>query len=308
MLTLHSAVQIGQQADEETQNWLDNMMSNTVNVKASSGSGTDLVSSSKTPKPKPGDRAMRKTLIMRTGTSEVCNLPGTLFGKSFHFACYAAACSAPHNTLQLQWNPDIKDCAYRSSFLPLSCLPTSGELRRWKKGWLRSWFTTGSRGEALRLVISQLIYNSLDSWDFNVFSMPEMLIIINDCSRNHLLAVQVGPDFVGELVPQRQEPEVKLRLSIAQLDYDILDSWDFDVFYYMPEQLIAYVALMFMSLGLTSQDVSNLASPAQNITPFACNTASSLLLLAVHEFEKWSKQLYKYLYSACQTGKLVQDK
>lgn len=48
---------------------------------------------------------------------------------------------------------------------------------------------------------------------------------------------------------------MKLRLSIAQLDYDILDSWDFDVFYYMPEQLIAYVALMFISLGLTTQDV-----------------------------------------------------
>lgn len=48
---------------------------------------------------------------------------------------------------------------------------------------------------------------------------------------------------------------MKLRLSIAQLDYDILDSWDFDVFYYMPEQLVAYVALMFMSLGLTTQEV-----------------------------------------------------
>ncbi len=68
----------------------------------------------------------------------------------------------------------------------------------------------------------------------------------------------MGPDWVGEQVPQSQEPEVKLRLSIAQLDYDILDSWDFDVFCYMPEQLIAYVALMFMSLGLTSQDVSDL--------------------------------------------------
>ena len=50
---------------------------------------------------------------------------------------------------------------------------------------------------------------------------------------------------------------MKLRRSIAQLDYEILDSWDFDVFYYMPEQLVAYVALMFMSLGLTSQDVGS---------------------------------------------------
>ena len=146
----------------------------------------------------------------------------------------------------------------------------------------------------LRLFILQLVYNSLDSWDFDVFSMPEMLIIINYCSRNHLLTVQVGPDLVGELVPQRQEPEVKLRLSIAQLDYDILDSWDFDVFYYMPEQLIAYVALMFMSLGLTSQDVSNLASPPKP-SPHLQATASSLLLLAVQELGRRSKQLYKYL-------------
>ena len=79
--------------------------------------------------------------------------------------------------------------------------------------------------------------------------------------------MQVGPDLVGQLVPQSQEPEVKLRLSIAQLDYDILDSWDFDVFYYMPEQLIAYVALMFMSLGLTSQDVSNLAPHPPFLAP-----------------------------------------
>ena len=67
----------------------------------------------------------------------------------------------------------------------------------------------------------------------------------------------------GAEVPQSQEPEVKLRLSIAQLDYDILDSWDFDVFYYMPEQLVAYVALMFMSLGLTTQEVRIGASQSQ---------------------------------------------
>ncbi len=67
-------MQVGQEADEETQNWLDNMMSNTVVAKTPSGAGGDLVSSLgalRAPKPKPGDRAMRKTLIMRTGTSEV---------------------------------------------------------------------------------------------------------------------------------------------------------------------------------------------------------------------------------------------
>ena len=66
--------QAGQEADEETQNWLDSMMSNKVAAKASSGAGGDLVSSLgalRAPKPRPEDRAMRKTLIMRTGTSEV---------------------------------------------------------------------------------------------------------------------------------------------------------------------------------------------------------------------------------------------
>lgn len=71
-------VQAGQEADEETQNWLDNMMSNTVATKASSGTGGDLVPNLgilRAPKPKPEDRAMRKTLIMRTGTSEVWQQP-----------------------------------------------------------------------------------------------------------------------------------------------------------------------------------------------------------------------------------------
>ena len=80
-------MQVGQEADEETQNWLDNMMSNTVVAKASSGTGGDLVSSLsavRSPKPKPGDRAMRKTLIMRTGTSEVCQ---QLLGPSLCWSC-----------------------------------------------------------------------------------------------------------------------------------------------------------------------------------------------------------------------------
>ncbi len=74
MLKTAILMQVGQEADEETQNWLDNMMSNTVAAKTPSGTGGDLVSSPgavRAPKPKPGDRAMRKTLIMRTGTSEV---------------------------------------------------------------------------------------------------------------------------------------------------------------------------------------------------------------------------------------------
>ena len=67
----------------------------------------------------------------------------------------------------------------------------------------------------------------------------------------------MGDDLPGgDLLPD-QEPEVKLRRSIAQVDYEIRDSRDFDAFDYMREQLVAYVALMFMSLGLTSQDVSS---------------------------------------------------
>ena len=126
-----AAVQIGQQADEETQNWLDNMMSNTVNAKANSGSGTDLVSSSKTPKPKPGDRAMRKTLIMRTGTSEVCSRPGTLFGRISHFASLLHL-PALRRTVIFSYSGILTAKAVHSAVLPLllSCLTTSGELRR----------------------------------------------------------------------------------------------------------------------------------------------------------------------------------
>jgi hypothetical protein len=66
-------------------------------------------------------------------------------------------------------------------------------------------------------------------------------------------------------LPLNAEPEVKLRRSMTLLDADVLDTWDFDVFFYTPEQLRTYVALMFMHLGLTSQDVS--PTPA---LPFSC--------------------------------------
>lgn len=61
-------------------------------------------------------------------------------------------------------------------------------------------------------------------------------------------------------LPANAEPEVKLRHSITQLDSDVLDSWDFDVFFFTPDQLVAYVALMFMHLGLTTQDVRYLCT------------------------------------------------
>ena len=46
-----------------------------------------------------------------------------------------------------------------------------------------------------------------------------------------------------------------MRRSITACDPDVLDTWDFDVFFYTQEQLVAYVALMFVHLGLTTQDV-----------------------------------------------------
>jgi hypothetical protein len=64
-----------------------------------------------------------------------------------------------------------------------------------------------------------------------------------------------GSEEGEDSLPANAEPEVKLRHSITQLDSDLLDSWDFDVFFFTPDQLIAYVALMFMHLGLTTQDV-----------------------------------------------------
>ena len=54
-------------------------------------------------------------------------------------------------------------------------------------------------------------------------------------------------------------PEVAQALQMRQLlmgvEVEKMDSWDFDVFFFTPDQLIAYVALMFMHLGLTTQDV-----------------------------------------------------
>ena len=65
-----------------------------------------------------------------------------------------------------------------------------------------------------------------------------------------------------DALPPGAPPEARLRRSITLCDPDILDTWDFDVFFYTHEQLVAYVALMFMHLGLTTQDVRAL-SPRQ---------------------------------------------
>ena len=43
---------------------------------------------------------------------------------------------------------------------------------------------------------------------------------------------------------------LQIRTTIAALDASKLDSWEFDVFNYTEEQLIAYVCRMFMNHGL----------------------------------------------------------
>ncbi|KAK9915025.1 hypothetical protein WJX75_003738 [Coccomyxa subellipsoidea] len=139
-------LQMDQEADDETKDWLDNMMSNSVSVKKGSG----LVAASKLSgahkslqrREHADNRAMRKTLILRTGTTDM---------------------------------------------------------------------------------------------------------------------TEEGSEEGEDSLPANAEPEMKLRHSITQLDSDLLDSWDFDVFFFTPDQLIAYVALMFMHLGLTTQDKATVA-------------------------------------------------
>ena len=55
---------------------------------------------------------------------------------------------------------------------------------------------------------------------------------------------------------------VSLREQILAVDHDLLESWDFDVFFYTREQLIAHVCAMFMRLGLTQHQVWLLHLPA----------------------------------------------
>ena len=69
------SMQMDQEADDETKDWLDNMMSNSVSVKKGSG----LVAASKLSgahkslqrREHADNRAMRKTLILRTGTTDM---------------------------------------------------------------------------------------------------------------------------------------------------------------------------------------------------------------------------------------------
>ena len=48
---------------------------------------------------------------------------------------------------------------------------------------------------------------------------------------------------------------MQIRSDIASIDPDSLDTWDFDVFFFTQEQLVAHVCLMFMRLGLTAYQV-----------------------------------------------------
>ena len=51
---------------------------------------------------------------------------------------------------------------------------------------------------------------------------------------------------------------LQIRTTIAALDASEVDSWDFDVFNYTEEQLIAYVCRMFMNTGLCQVQVYTL--------------------------------------------------
>ena len=51
-----------------------------------------------------------------------------------------------------------------------------------------------------------------------------------------------------------------LREQVLAVDVDMLESWDFDVFFYTREQLIAHLCVMAMRLGFTQLEVR--ASPS----------------------------------------------
>lgn len=87
-------------------------------------------------------------------------------------------------------------------------------------------------------------------------------------------------------LPADAEPEVRLRRSITACDPDVLDTWDFDVFFYTQEQLVAYVALMFVHLGLTTQDVR--APPSVHPTP-ACEPRCRL----------WGVTVAHHMHNGC---------
>ena len=44
------------------------------------------------------------------------------------------------------------------------------------------------------------------------------------------------------------------RRSLADVDAEALDAWDFDVFFHTPDELVASVVVMFMRLGLTTHE------------------------------------------------------
>ena len=46
-----------------------------------------------------------------------------------------------------------------------------------------------------------------------------------------------------------------LREQVLAVDVDLLESWDFDVFFYTRDQLIAHLCVMAMRLGFTQLEV-----------------------------------------------------
>ena len=53
---------------------------------------------------------------------------------------------------------------------------------------------------------------------------------------------------------------MQIRDDIADVDPESLATWDWDVFFHTKEQLIAHVCRMFMQLGLTQSQASDMTS------------------------------------------------
>ena len=65
-----------------------------------------------------------------------------------------------------------------------------------------------------------------------------------------------GPDALQALLEEPAVAEaLSLRRQILAANWDLLDSWEFDVWFFTGEQLIAHLCLMFMHAGLTQTQV-----------------------------------------------------
>ncbi|KAK9831398.1 hypothetical protein WJX81_001157 [Elliptochloris bilobata] len=71
-------------------------------------------------------------------------------------------------------------------------------------------------------------------------------------------------------------PQVARRLAAAEVDSAVLDSWDWDVFQYTPEQLVPHVLVMFMRLGLTQHEADSFSGLRSDSTNSTASQASAL--------------------------------